>query len=606
MSESIAKITPDEAGTLPGLFRERVSRTPDKVAYRNFDIGSGKWVSTTWRKMANEVARWQAAMRNEGLQPGDRVAVMLRNSREWVVFDQAALGLGLVTVPLYLEDRPDNVAYILNESDTRLLVVEGKRQWQRLKEVAEDLSGVSRIVSIATIEEEDEPDDPRLVSLTDWIFGCQGAHEVMELDPDGLATIVYTSGTTGRPKGVMLSHRNILFDAYASSNCGELNGNDVFLSFLPLSHTLERTAGYYLPMMVGGEVAYARSINQLAEDLATIKPTVLISVPRIYERVYAKIMDGLQQKSGTARRLFETAVNTGWKRFEHVQGRAGWSPGLLAWPLLEKLVASKVQEKLGGRMRLAICGGAALSPAVARLFIGLDITVLQGYGMTESSPVVSVNRPEDNVPESIGTALPGVEVMIGPRDELLTRSPAVMLGYWKNEQATRDTIDADGWLHTGDKARIDEQGHIYITGRIKEIIVLANGEKVPPADMEMAIQMDPLFEQVMVVGEAKPFLAALVVLNADKWRAFAKEELDVDPANPDVLRENFVEKCVMTRLGKQLHEFPGYAQIRRVTLLLEPWTVDDGLLTPTLKMKRARILKKFAADVERMYEGHAL
>ncbi|MBD3620308.1 MAG: long-chain fatty acid--CoA ligase [Chromatiales bacterium] len=606
MSETTGTIAPEEAGSIPGLFRERVARTPDKPAYRDYDIGSQSWVTTTWAQMANEVARWQAALRKENLKPGDRVAVMLRNSREWVVFDQAALGLGLVNVPLYLEDRPDNAAYIINHAEAKLLLVEGRRQWQRLEEVAEDLSGLQRIVSVNTIEEDDQPHDPRLVSLNDWIFGCGGELAVEAIDPDALATIVYTSGTTGRPKGVMLSHRNILFDAHSASTCGQLNGDDVFLSFLPLSHTLERTGGYYLPMLVGAEVAYARSIPQLGEDLVTVKPTVLISVPRIYERVYGKIMDGLKEKSGVARWLFSQAQAVGWRRFEYSQGRAGWSPLLPTWPLFEKLVASKVHEKLGGRLRLAICGGAALSPPVARLFIGLGVTVLQGYGMTESSPVVSVNRPDDNIPESIGTAIPGVEVKIGPNDELLTRSPAVMLGYWKNDEATRETVDDDGWLHTGDKASMDEQGHIFITGRLKEIIVMANGEKVPPADMEMAIAIDGLFEQVMVIGEARPFLTALVVLNAEKWEAYAREDLDVDPHDPAVLQDSFVQKSLINRMAHQLREFPGYAQIRRITPLLEPWTVEDGLITPTMKMKRARIAKQYADAIEAMYAGHSL
>ncbi|MDX5333413.1 MAG: long-chain fatty acid--CoA ligase [Gammaproteobacteria bacterium] len=606
MSETTGTIAPEEAGSIPGLFRERVARTPDKPAYRDYDIGSQSWVTTTWAQMANEVARWQAALRKENLKPGDRVAVMLRNSREWVVFDQAALGLGLVNVPLYLEDRPDNAAYIINHAEAKLLLVEGRRQWQRLEEVAEDLSGLQRIVSVNTIEEDDQPHDPRLVSLNDWIFGCGGELVVEAIDPDALATIVYTSGTTGRPKGVMLSHRNILFDAHSSSTCGQLNGDDVFLSFLPLSHTLERTGGYYLPMLVGAEVAYARSIPQLGEDLVTVKPTVLISVPRIYERVYGKIMDGLKEKSGVARWLFRQAQTVGWRRFEYSQGRAGWSPLLPTWPLFEKLVASKVHEKLGGRLRLAICGGAALSPPVARLFIGLGVTVLQGYGMTESSPVVSVNRPDDNIPESIGTAIPGVEVKIGPNDELLTRSPAVMLGYWKNDEATRETVDDEGWLHTGDKASMDEQGHIFITGRLKEIIVMANGEKVPPADMEMAIAIDGLFEQVMVIGEAKPFLTALVVLNQEKWEAYAREDLDVDPHDPAVLQDSFVQKSLINRMAHQLREFPGYAQVRRITPLLEPWTVEDGLITPTMKMKRARIAKQYADDIEAMYAGHSL
>jgi len=298
-----------------------------------------------------------------------------------------------------------------------------------------------------------------------------------------------------------------------------------------------------------------------------------------------------------------TTVDLGWRRFEHSQGRAGWHPKLLLWPLLEKLVASKVLARLGGRLRYAVCGGAPLPPPIARFFIGLGLPVFHGYGMTESSPVVSVNRPDDNVPASIGKPLPGVEVKIGDKDELLTRSPSVMLGYWNNEEATRATIDSEGWLHSGDKARMDETGHLYITGRIKEIIVLGNGEKVPPADMEMAIALDPLFDQVMVIGEGRPALAAIVVLNPEEWAALAKE-LDLDPESEADLNGRFLEKTLRTRIARQLHEFPGYAQVRKLIVTLEPWTVDDGLLTPTLKMKRARILERYKDQVEALYEGY--
>lgn len=430
MPVSSGIISLEEAPTLSALFRERVRRSPDKVAYQQYDIGSKKWQQTTWKEIASEVARWQIALRKEGLKKGERVGVMLKNSREWVVFDQAALGLGLITVPLYTDDRPDNVAYIVDQTQLKLLFVDGRRQWRRLKEAGDGLPSVQRIISISTIEEDDEPDDPRLESLNHWVFGLSGEMITQEEGGDELATIVYTSGTTGRPKGVMLSHTNILFNAHAAASCAAFIEDEQFLSFLPLSHMLERTGGYILPMMIGAAVAYARSIPQLGEDLMTIRPTVLISVPRIYERVYGRIMSGLEKKSKPAQCLFHLAVSVGWRRFEYQEGYAGWHPKLLFWPLLNKLVASKILERLGGRMRLAICGGAALSPEISRMFIGLGLTLLQGYGMTESSPVVSVNRPDDNVPASIGTAMPGIEVRIGEHDELLTRSPSVMLGYW--------------------------------------------------------------------------------------------------------------------------------------------------------------------------------
>lgn len=592
-----------EVDSLPGLFRARLAKTPDAMAYRQYDVASQKWTQTSWREMANEIARWQAAFIKDGLQAGDKVAVMLRNSREWVVFDQAALGLGLVTVPLYVDDRADNVAYIINHAEVKLLFVQDKLQWKQLVDVDIDLGGLQRIISIRRISEDDEPDDPRLESLCDWVFGLSAELQCKENAADDLASIVYTSGTTGRSKGVMLSHRNILSNAFASASCTQWQEGERFLSFLPLSHMLERTAGYYMPMIMGAEVIYARSIAQLAQDLQAVKPTTLVSVPRIYERVYAKIQDGLKQKSAIARTLFHTAVDVGWHRFQWQQGRAHWHPKLLMWSALNKLVASKVLEKLGGELRIAVCGGAALSEEVARLFIGLGLPLVQGYGLTESSPVVCVNRLDDNIPSSIGRALPGTEIRIGEKDELQSHGPCSMLGYWKNEQATKDSFSEDGWLKTGDKARIDSDGHVYITGRLKDILVLANGEKVSPGDMELAIALDSLFDQVMVIGEARPFLSVLLVLNPDAWADMAVS-LHVHPETEGVFLQRNVEKAILQRVAQRLKDFPGYARIRRAHITLQPWTVEEGLLTPTLKIKRAKVLDRYASEIDALYANH--
>jgi len=596
-------ISEEQVSTLSELFHERLRLTPDKVAYQQYDIASQTWTTASWQEMANEIVRWQAAFKKENLQPGDRVAVMLKNSREWVVFDQAAMGMGLVTVPLYVEDRPENVAYIINHAEVQLLFVQDKPQWKRLLSSDSDLGNLKRIISIIRISEDDEPDDPRLESLSDWLFGTQGELQHRDTDPEALATIVYTSGTTGRSKGVMLSHKNILSNVFAASECNVWMQDEVFLSFLPLSHMLERTAGYYLPIVLGSAVAYSRSIPQLGEDLLYVKPTILISVPRIFERVYGKIQDGLKQKSPVARLLFKSAVNVGWHKFQFEQKRAPWHPKLLFWPTLNKLVAAKVLEKLGGRMQLAICGGAALSEDVAKLFIGLGLPLVQGYGLTESSPVISVNRVADNIPASIGTALPSVQVRIGDNDELQSYSDANMLGYWKNEQATKESFTEDGWLKTGDKARIDKDEHIYITGRLKDIIVLANGEKVPPSDMELAIALDPLFEHVVILGEGRSFLTAIVVLDHDAWADLAVS-LSIHPEAPGAFTKSIVQQAILERIKSRLTQFPGYAKIRKVTPLLESWSVDDGLLTPTLKVKRPKIMARYENEIESMYQGH--
>jgi long-chain acyl-CoA synthetase len=325
-------------------------------------------------------------------------------------------------------------------------------------------------------------------------------------------------------------------------------------------------------------------------------------VPRIFERVYNKIQAGLEEKSPVARALFKLAVSTGWRRFEYQQGRAGWSPQLLLWPLLKKIVASKVMEKLGGRMRLAVVGGAPLPTGVAHLFIGLGLPMIQGYGLTETSPVISVNPIENNDPAGVGCLLQDVEARIGDNDELQVRSPGVMLGYWANEKATGDMIDGDGWLHTGDKARIVD-GQVYITGRLKEILVLANGEKVPPADVEMAICMDTLFDQAMVIGDNRPYLSALLVINPEQWETFARE-LKVDPTDTEACKSSRINEIVLERVARQISAFPGYAKIRRVCCQLEPWSIEEGLMTPTLKIKRSNILEHFKADIEKMYQDH--
>ena len=598
-------IPPETARTLPGLFAERMRRSERKVAYRQFDPAKGDWVAYTWRAMGARAAAMQAALRREGLAPGDRVALLRRNSVEWVQFDQAALGLGLVDVPLYVEDRPDNMAWILCNAGAKIVLVGDAEHVERLGRVRRQLGFLQRIVAVEPLPESLR-EDPLVTDLDHWLQPGDAdadAFAVEADDPEALATIVYTSGTTGRPKGVMLSHRNILWNAWAGQEAIHVYPTDVLLSFLPLSHTLERTVGYYLAMMCGCEVAYNRAVPLLAEDLAIIRPTVLICVPRIFEKVHARLQAQLEEKPAFARRLFERAVEMGWQRFLASQGRGdpprqGW-----LWPLLDHAAGRKLRERLGGRLRFAISGGAPLPPEIARTFIGLGVIIAQGYGLTEASPVLTVNRLEDNVPESIGTPLRDVELRIGEQDELLARSPGVMQGYWQNPEATREMIDPEGWLHTGDCARIDDDGHVYITGRLKEILVLANGEKVPPADIEMAIQADPLFEQVMVVGDNRPWLSALVVIDRDRWQAEA-EKLGFDRmmAETGLDPEACREKLLLERIAACMHAFPGYAEIRRLAVVDEPWTIDNGLLTPTMKLKRHRIEERYRDLIDRLYD----
>jgi long-chain acyl-CoA synthetase len=505
----------------------------------------------------------------------------------------------LVVVPLYTQDRPENVAYIIHDSGSKVLLIEGAEQWQALSEVKSQLGSLVRILTVHPVPNAGEP---RLRSLGEWLPDQGGATRHVPRDPKALATIVYTSGTTGRPKGVMLSHHNILSNAAAGCDVLTVGHDDLFLSFLPLSHTLERTCGYYLAVMTGATTAYARSVLVLGEDLQTMRPTILVSVPRIYERVYGRIRDALDAGSPLKKKLFMLAVEVGYARFEHAQGRGPWKPSFLLWPVLNALVAKKILARLGGRMRAALSGGAALPPDISRVFTGLGLCVLQGYGLTETSPIVSANRPDDNVPASIGKTVPGVQVRIGEHNALMIKGPNVMLGYWNNPEATKAMIQPDGWLNSGDTARIDGQGHIFITGRLKEIIVLSNGEKVPPVDIESAITRDALFEQVMLLGEGKPYLSVMTVLNGDQWKKLCAERgLNAAPAT---VASKQVEEILISRITTQMKEFPGYAQVRRVSATLEPWTVENGLLTPTMKLKRAKVMEKFNREIDGMYAGH--
>ncbi|MGB5670813.1 MAG: long-chain fatty acid--CoA ligase [Sedimenticolaceae bacterium] len=595
-------IDADTAGTLPGLFQQRVQRTPQAVAYRQFDTTYDAWRDYTWQEMQALVGRWQVALAQEGLVAEDRVAILLHHGVDWVCFDQAALGLGLVVVPLYSTDSVANYAHILADSGARLLLVADSRSWLVLAEQQAAFPQLQRVVCLQ--RDAAEPADAMLRYLDLWLPTKADAPVAPVAGRDVLATIIYTSGTTGRPKGVMLSHHNILWNAEAVQKINPVYADDVFLSFLPLAHSFARTADYYLPMMGGACVAYARSIEQLREDLLLIRPSVLLSVPRIYERVYLAVEAKLAH-SRLAGALFRATISIGQRRFEAAQGRTPapewWQRA--AWAVLRRLVADKILGRLGGRIRLAVTGGAPMNEDIARVFLALGLPLVEGYGLTEAAPVVSGNRPEDNLPGSVGGLLPGLEACLGPDDELWVRSPGVMLGYWQRPEATRAAVDAQGWLHTGDIAELSG-GHLFIRGRQKDQLVTSTGENVSPTNVEMAIVVDPLFEQALVVGAARPYLAALLVLNREAWSDLCTE-LGLDPEAAASLGADTALDAVLARLEMLLQAFPRYAQIRAVHLSLEPWTIENGRLTPTMKLKRATLETTFRDEISALYSGHA-
>ncbi len=556
-----------EVQTLPQLFERRVRETPSGEAYRAFDAAAGDWRSLTWRDFGREVRRRRLALMAERFAKGDRAAILLPSGIEHVALDQAVLAQGLVPVPMHALDNSESIAYILKDSGAVALIVDSLDRWRAILAAGDIGTSLRRVVT--TGGPPADAADRRLVALDAWLSAAENDQSepvAPAIGPDDLAALVYTSGTTGRPKGVMLSHANILANIKATAERLHAESGDVFLLFLPLSHMLERTCGYYFPIAAGSAVAFSRSVKLLAEDFKSVRPTVVVSVPRIYERFYVAIMERRAALRPAQRALFDLALAVGLRRYQ--ARRSGSAPSTadrVLWPALDRLVAAPVRAEFGGRLRIAFTGGAPIGEAVIRLFLALGLDILQGYGMTESSPVVSVNAPDDNDERSVGRPIPGVEVKLGDNQELLVRGPNVMVGYWNRPEDTARVKEPDGWLHTGDQARIDN-GRIYITGRIKEIIVTSTGEKVSPGDLETAILADTLFANAMVLGENRPYLAVVAALDPVIW-AREKKAL-ADEAEPGALKAQ--ADFLLQRIRAAVKSYPAYATPRAVAWTTEP------------------------------------
>lgn len=582
--------------TIPDLFFERVSRTPNEIAYSEFQDRA--WADVTWMDVNLRVGAMRTAFDNEGLKPGERVAILLCNCVDWIAFDLAAMANGLITVPLYLFDGEENIAYILAHSGARICLTDKIDRWLSLSRACDACKELKSIwlrqppsVPVAgdgrdiKYIEELMPDRP--VPSTD--IRCAA---------EDVATIIHTSGTTGRPKGVMLSHRALLWNADAITKFVPPLKSDVFLSVLPLAHAFERTMGFYVPLVGGARVVFSRSVETLREDIRGIKPTILVAVPKLYERFHEAILEKASRNPVTEVLTRHTA-ELGWRLFQARRGR-GAMPGPLTrgilWPVLNRLVARKVMTAFGGRLRVAVSGGAALSETASHFLIGLGLPLVEGYGLTETAPVVTATTPETNYPGSVGRALEGVKLKLDTTGELLVWSPSVMSGYWQEPEKTSEVLDADGWLHTGDLAEFRD-GQVFIKGRQKEIIALSTGKKVAPSMIEERIASASVFDQVIAVGDGRPCIAALVLLNRSSWKELA-EKLYLDPDNPN---HPDASKALLDVIGQLTAGIPDYARVRGVHALAAPCTIENGLLTPTLKIKRAAIAKKLHAEIDSLY-----
>lgn len=583
----------DEAGTLWALFCERVRRSPAGLAYR--DYVAGRWRDHTWSEIAAQADQFRAALARTDVKAGDRVAVLLPNSVDWVCLDMAAHGSGLVLVALYPHDSPANIAYVLGHSDARLVLVDTAARWQSLVAHRAEFPALGYVWVRDGTDAQASTAIPAVRGLADVLQDASPAPPPNPAGPAATATLIYTSGTTGRPKGVMLSHAALLWNAKATADVIPPRLDDVFLSVLPLAHAFERTVGYYLPMLGGSAIAYARSPQDFRDDLIAIRPTVMLGVPLLYERMYAAIMANVEGNFAK-RVLVRLTASLGWRR--RIKKNEVTGLAQLIWPLLQRYVAAPVMAAFGGRLRVAVSGGAPLDAEIARFLIGVGLPLVEGYGLTETAPVVTATSLEDSTPGTVGRPLQGVDIRISPQSELLVHSPSIMTGYWKDDAQTARALDSEGWLATGDLAEL-AGNRICIRGRLKDMIVLSIGEKINPNVVEAEITHDPLFDQAAVIGDGKPFLVVLIVLNARAWKQFAQQN-GIDPQHPN---DEPATRAVLARLETRLSALPRFAQVRAVRLTFEPWTIEAGLLTPTLKVKRDVLRRMFAAEIDALYAG---
>lgn len=599
----------DDFKTLPQMLEHTLATKPDKEGYRYYDYEQEKWTSVTWREFGERVMRWRKAFAAMNLKRGDRVAMLLINSLDALTFDLAALANALVPVPLHAIDTPESAAYIMSDSGCRFLVTTTKARWNAIFHSDTPVPTLEQVV-FTTEEEEGQSNAAQYCGVKKWLDrGNKISVDDLPQGPgeEDLAAIVYTSGTTGRPKGVMLTHRAVLSNVQDIAKEMPLDDEDLFLSYLPLSHTFERTATYYNCVAHGATLVFSRGPMQLAEDFKDIHPTVMCSVPRILEQFYAKIQSKYAIAGHSAQVMTERVVATGWRDFCRANDLPLEADGLPEMDAIIKSlyfdqVAQPVRELFGPRFKYIVSGGAALNGMVAKFFCALGLNIRQAYGLTEYSPVISMNGMTGNHPATVGMPLARCQVRAGDNEELQVYGPSMMKGYWNLPKETAETFTEDGWLRTGDQVDLSDGGRVKIKGRIKEIIVTSTGEKICPVDIEFAIQEDHLFEQVMVVGEGRPYITALVVVNDMLFRLLC-EEVGITPDSPALNRCRDLRAKIVKRVRQAAKHFPQYGVPRNVYILRKHWTAEDGLLTPTMKLRRRQIAERFANEIEELYES---
>jgi long-chain acyl-CoA synthetase len=596
--------------TLTQLFYRSVDnfKKPEHLRYKKDE----RWRAISSDEFRSAVEELSAGLRALGVEKGDKVAILSENRPEWAFADLASLCAAAVDAPIYSTLTPAQVLYILNDSESKAIFVSNQTQAKKVAELraqAKHLKHVIRMEASPAIPDTLSLDELRALGRPLLEKEPEAVRKrAAEVKADDLATLIYTSGTTGDPKGVMLLHSNLVSNVIGGLQAfSGLGPDDTALSFLPLCHVFERMGGHYLMLHVGATIAYAEGVDKVPQNMLEVRPTVMLSVPRLYEKMYARVQEKVASDPPKRQAIFRWALAIGREHFKHRCQHT--APGLLLSlknKLADTLVFSKIRERTGGRLRLFISGGAPLAREIAEFFGAAGLVILEGYGLTETSPVISVNTPDALRPGSVGRPIPGVEVKIATDGEILTRGPHVMKGYFKRPDATAEAVDKEGFFHTGDIGLLDQDGFLIITDRKKDILVTSGGKNIAPQPIENRIKANKFFSEVVMIGNKRNFPAALVVPNfevLEKWakeKGIAAKNHEQLVAHPEVVSHY---KMLIAELTSELAQFE---KIKKLTLLTKEFSLEAGELTPTLKVKRRVVEQKYKDLIDSLYGSEAI
>ncbi len=593
--------------SIPAVLKENARRYKDRTAisYKKRNT----YLSLTYGQFYERVLMLARGLRKAGVEPGDRVAIFSENRLGWAISDFGIQCAEAITVPIYATNTGEQAAYVINHSSAKVVFVSTRAQYEKLLSVRDRIPDVDLIISY-----ERFLGDRSFPVFTQYQLSevshplSEEEKKVIEAQIDAISlkdliTIIYTSGTTGVPKGVMLSQENILFDTiYGLKQLGHpMDRQETFLSFLPLSHVLERTGGYYAAIFSGSHIAFAENVQKVMENIIEIRPTAMVSVPRLFEKIYSRVYESVHQMPKLRQALFHYAVEVGKKyvRLKYIEKKTTGFLGL-KYRFLDKLVFKKVRDRFGGKLRFFICGGAPLDKTINEFMWAIGIPVFTGYGLTETSPALTLTNIRDVRFDAVGKPLQHTEVKVAADGELLVRGPQVMDGYYRNKKATEETFQ-DGWLLTGDIARVDEEGFVYIVDRKKEIIVTAGGKNIAPQPLENELKLDKYISQSYVFGDAKPYLVALLTPNIERLIDFAREEkidyIDIE----ELVTHTKVLELYEGRVAEFNATLPSYETIKKFVVLPREFTIEGGEVTPTLKLKRKDIYTIYKDRIEEMY-----